>query len=101
MSDEKQTDFDLIIVGSGAAGMAAALYAGRYQLKVLVIGKEFGGETTLAGKIENYPGHQAIDGFELMSVMKNQAVSLGVEVLDDEVLEINTQNHCFKVKTLS
>ncbi len=89
--------YDLIIIGSGAAGLGAALYSGRYRIKTLVIGKEFGGETAKAGTIENYPGVQAIDGYELMGVMKSQTKSLGVETLDDDVTEIKHQEHCFEV----
>ena len=48
--------YDLIIVGSGAAGLAAGLYAGRYKLKTLVVEGEFGGETSKAGLVANYPG---------------------------------------------
>ena len=86
---------DLIIIGSGAAGLGAALYSGRYRMKTLVIGKEFGGETAKAGTIENYPGIQAIDGYELMEAMKQQAKNLSVETLDEEVTEIKLQEHCF------
>lgn len=89
--------YDLIIIGSGAAGLGAALYSGRYRIKTLVIGKEFGGETSKAGTIENYPGVKAVDGFELMEVMKGQTKSLGVETLDEEVTEIKRQKHCFEV----
>ena len=89
--------YDLIIIGSGAAGLGAALYSGRYRLKTLVIGKEFGGETAKAGTIENYPGIQATDGYELMKVMKQQAKNLGVESLDAEVTEAKREEHCFEV----
>ena len=44
-------NYDIIIIGSGAAGLSAALYAGRYRTKVLVIAKEFGGETASAGSL--------------------------------------------------
>ena len=64
--------YDLIIIGSGAAGLGAALYSGRYRLKTLVLGKEFGGETAKAGTIENYPGAPAVDGYELMNVMNSK-----------------------------
>jgi thioredoxin reductase (NADPH) len=92
-------NYDIIIIGSGAAGLGAALYAGRYRMKVLVVSKEFGGETASAGKIENYPGVPAIDGYELMGVMKKQAKDLGVQFVDSEVTAINRQEHCFEVKT--
>lgn len=91
------TTYDLIIIGSGAAGFGAAIYSGRYRMKVLVIGKEFGGETAKAGAIENYPGFQSIDGFELMDAMKKQAKGLEVKTLDSEVTSINRQEHCFEI----
>ncbi|MCI0557208.1 MAG: NAD(P)/FAD-dependent oxidoreductase [Nitrososphaera sp.] len=89
--------YDLIIIGSGAAGLGAALYSGRYRMKVLVVGKEFGGETAQAGTIENYPGVPAVDGYELMSVMKKQATALDVEFVSDEATDVARQEHCFEV----
>ncbi|MBI2038038.1 MAG: FAD-dependent oxidoreductase [Candidatus Magasanikbacteria bacterium] len=89
--------YDLIIIGSGAAGLSAAVYAGRYRMRALVIGKEFGGETTKAGAIENYPGVQSIDGYELMNLMKQQSEKLNVEMLDAEVTSITRQGHCFSI----
>lgn len=65
--------YDLVIIGSGAAGLSAGIYAGRYRVRALVIGKEFGGETAKAGAVENYPGFQSVDGDELMDLMKQQA----------------------------
>lgn len=92
-------NYDIIIIGSGAAGLSAALYAGRYRTKTLVIAKEFGGETASAGSIENYPGVPAIDGYDLMTLMKKQTSALGVEVISDEVTAIAKQEHCFEVTT--
>ncbi len=89
--------YDLIIIGGGAAGYGAAIYGGRYRLKVLVISKEFGGETASAGTIENYPGIPSIGGFELMETMKKQAENLGVEMLEAEGIDIKKQEHCFRV----
>lgn len=91
--------YDLVIIGSGAAGLGAALYAGRYRMKTLVLGKEFGGETAKAGVIENYPGAPAVDGYELMGVMKKQAAALGVEFADAEATSVARQEHCFEVRT--
>ncbi len=90
-------NYDLVIIGSGAAGLAAAIYTGRYRMKALVIGKEFGGETAKAGTIENYPGVASIDGFELMEAMKKQAKALKVEVIDGEALAVKREGHCFEV----
>ena len=93
----KSMQYDLAIIGSGAAGLGAALYAGRYRMKVLVVGKEFGGETAKAGMIENYPGVPAVDGYELMGVMKKQAAALGVEFINAEATGATRQEHCFEV----
>lgn len=91
--------YDLVIIGSGAAGLSAALYAGRYRMKTLIIGKEFGGETAKAGVIENYPGVPAIDGFELMMLMKKQVTDLGIELVSAEVTNVSRESHCFEVRT--
>ncbi len=80
--------YDLIIIGSGAAGLSAAIYAGRYLMKVLVINGEFGGETAKAGVIWNYPGAKGIDGYELMEVMKGQAADVNTEFVDGKVTEL-------------
>ncbi|MBI2453051.1 MAG: FAD-dependent oxidoreductase, partial [Parcubacteria group bacterium] len=91
--------YDLIVIGSGAAGLAAALYAGRYKMKTLVIGKDFGGETSTAGKIENYPGVSSIDGYDLMNIMKSQVAGLGTKLVDARVEKIKNQDSFFKVYT--
>lgn len=77
--------FDLIIIGSGPAGLTASIYASRYKLSNLVIGKVLGGELSLAHKVENYPGFVSISGVELAEKWKKQAESLGGEVLLKEV----------------
>ena len=91
--------YDLIVVGSGAAGLAAALYAGRYKMNTLVITGEFGGETSTAGSIENYPGVKAIDGYDLMKIMKEQAKEYGAELKDGKVVGIEKMGEGWKVKT--
>ena len=60
------TIYDVLIAGQGAAGYAAAMYAARYQMRPVVLGAVFGGETATGGLIENYPGYPEIDGLELM-----------------------------------
>ncbi|HYE22712.1 MAG TPA: FAD-dependent oxidoreductase [Verrucomicrobiae bacterium] len=91
--------YDLIIIGTGAAGLASAVYAGRYKIKTLVVGKEFGGETSTAWTIWNYPGIKEIDGFELMTKMKEQAQSHGAEIIEGNVVKVQKMGHCFSVFT--
>lgn len=80
--------YDLIIIGSGVAGMTAGIYASRREMKTLIIGKELGGQLILASDIENYPGFETITSFDLINRIKQQTVKLGVEFKDDEVKEI-------------
>jgi len=91
--------YDIIIIGSGAAGLSAALYAGRYKMKVFVIGEDFGGATSKAWTIWNYPGVKAIDGFDLMKIMKEQAENVGVKVISDTVTKVTKEASCFLVST--
>jgi len=89
--------YDLIIVGSGPAGLSASIYAGRSLMKTLVIGEESGGEAGRAGVIWNYPGFKNIDGYELTILMKEQAKDMGVKFYDEKVSEIKKDDEGFKV----
>jgi len=91
--------YDLIVIGSGAAGLSAALYAGRYRISTLVIKGEFGGETSTAGSIENYPGVKAIDGYDLMKIMKEQVEVTGAEIKEGKAIGIERRGECWKVMT--
>lgn len=83
-----------MIVGSGMAGLSAGLYAGRYELSPLVIGEIFGGATSSAWTIENYPGFLKIDGYDLMTKVKEQVESLGGRIKNDKVEKIEeTDGH--------
>ncbi len=88
---------DTVIIGGGATAYAAAIYARRYNMQVLVIQEEFGGETALAGPIENDPGFKAIDGLELMQNMQDQATALGAVVIDGKAELTTNEYHCFKI----
>ena len=87
--------YDVVIIGQGASAFGAALYSARYQMKTLVIGDEFGGETATGSIIENYPGFSHIDGFDLMLAMKKQVEDLDVEIITDEVTDIQNDGNCF------
>ena len=88
--------YNTIIIGSGPAGMAAALYLQRSGLKTLIIDKDApGGQMLKTDKIENYLGFKSISGFELAAKMNNQ---LEVDKAFGEVTEITKDNY-FTVKT--
>lgn len=93
--------YDLIIVGSGPAGLAASIYASRYKLSNLVIGKVLGGMMTLAHKVENYPGFVSISGLKLGQKMGKHVKALGAEILTDGVGRIQKTEAGFKVMTES
>ena len=80
--------YDFVVIGSGAAGYTAALYAVRYKMKTLVIGNQEGGQSALAHDIENYPGFISIKGPDLMKKFKECAIEYGTETKMDEVKEL-------------
>lgn len=86
---------DLLIAGQGAAGFSAGLYAARYQMSTAIIGEEFGGETAIGGLIENYPGNNDIDGFDLMLEFKNQVTNLDVPIIEQNLKSITKKNESF------
>ena len=90
---------DALIIGQGAVAFAAALYAARYQMKTIVIGETFGGETATGGLIENYPGYPEIDGYDLMLKFREQAEKYAVSVVNDKVESIDRTTHCFEAGT--
>lgn len=90
--------YDLIIVGAGPAGLTAAIYAARYNLNALVIGKLPGGVANEAFKVCNFPGQNEIPGVKLMMGMMGHMKELGVELKMEEVTDISRED-IFKVAT--
>jgi thioredoxin reductase (NADPH) len=92
---------NLIIIGSGPAGLTAGIYAGRAQLSPLLItGSALGGQMAFTDRIENYPGFpEAISGQELTQLMQKQAERFGTRVEMDEVTGLDFSVYPFKVKT--
>ena len=82
--------YDLLIIGSGPAGLAAAIYARRARLKAAVIEKEMvsGGQVLTTYEVDNYPGLPGMGGFELGTKFREHADGLGAEFIEDEVKEI-------------
>src|SRR3990167_3399625 len=89
--------YDTIIAGSGAAGLSAAIYSGRYLMKTLVVRGKFGGETATAGQIWNYPGAPGVDGYDLMKNFEKQAKDNGVEIINGKVTSAKNVDGCFSV----
>lgn len=94
-----QATYDVLIVGQGAAAYAAAMYSARYQMKPIVFGATFGGETATGGLIENYPGYPEIDGFDLMMNFRKQAEKYEVPIVNEDVVSVRRSEDCFEVTT--
>src|SRR5260221_841663 len=91
----------VVIIGSGPAGLTAALYMARANLSPVVIaGPQFGGQVALTHEIENYPGFAGGTGPDLIAVMQEQAERFGARIDMDVVLSVDlTHGSPFKVKT--
>lgn len=92
---------NVFILGSGPAGLTAALYAARAQLDPVVIeGREPGGQLTTTDAVENYPGFpDGVQGPELTSLFRKQAHRFGVESHTQEVAKVNFLERPFKIWT--
>lgn len=103
--------YDLVIIGSGPAGLAAAIYARRARLNAVVLEKEMisGGQVLTTEEVDNYPGFPGINGFALGTKFREHADALGVVFAVDEVVklsdfgdwkEIEGREKTYKTKTV-
>jgi thioredoxin reductase (NADPH) len=94
------SDRRVIIIGSGPAGLTAALYTARANLKPLVIeGLEAGGQLMLTTMVENWPGHQdGVMGPDLMAAMRAQAIRFGAEIIQGNVETVDLSVRPFSIK---
>lgn len=97
MSDEI---FDVIIAGSGPAGLTAAIYCARGNLNVLVVsGVEAGGQLIWTTDVEDYPGFpEGVQGPDLMKLFRKQAERLGAKFTDSDITEVDLKKRPFSVK---
>lgn len=92
--------YDVIIIGHGPAGLSAAIFASRAQIKTLVVGRHTESQLSYAKNIQNYFGFpEGIDGDALLAHGLRQAVSCGAEIVEGEVVDCSKKNKTFIVKT--
>jgi thioredoxin reductase (NADPH) len=95
--------YDVIILGSGPAGLTAAIYTSRAKLKTLLLaGVQWGGQLMLTTEVENFPGFKdGILGPELVDQMWKQAERFGTEILFEDASIVDFSSKPFKVSTIS
>lgn len=89
---KKEEACDFFVVGGGPTGIAAAIYAGRFLLKTIVVGKDIGGLIVKTHIVENYPGFSSISGQGLMDAFLQHAASMHIPVIEDEIVQITRRD---------
>lgn len=91
--------YDIIIIGSGPAGLSAAIYAARTGLSFAVVEKEYQGtgQIALTERVDNYPGAYGTDGFSLGESFREHAEALGTEFIEAEAAEIVPGNGFYRI----
>ena len=91
--------YDVIIIGSGPAGLSAAIYAQRAKLATLVLEKEMmsGGQVLNTYEVDNYPGLPGINGYDMGMKFRSHADSLGAEFATDEVIRLEVDGEIRRV----
>jgi thioredoxin reductase (NADPH) len=91
----------LAIIGSGPAGLTAAIYGARADLDpVVFMGSKYGGQLMVTSEVENFPGFpDPVLGPDLMERMKSQAERLGAKLIQDDVVKVNFKTYPFEVYT--
>jgi thioredoxin reductase (NADPH) len=100
-SKSESQHYKVLILGSGPAGLSAALYAARADLRPLVLtGLQLGGQVSLTNTIENYPGFpDGVGGTELGELFQKQAERFGAQVEFDSAQSVDLSVHPFRLKT--
>ena len=97
----KQNPRKLVIVGSGPAGLTAAIYGARADLEPMVfMGSKYGGQLMVTSEVENFPGFpDPVLGPDLMERMRSQAERLGAELVQEDVVKVNFKTYPFEISS--
>jgi len=100
MTNNINKNYDVVILGSGPAGLTAGIYASRAKLKTLILdGPQPGGQLMTTTAVENWPGEESIQGPDLMMKMRGQAEKCGAEFLMESVIKTDLQSSEFTFET--
>lgn len=96
-----ETVYDVVIIGGGPAGLSAAQYAARSNLRTIVVDKSAtAGALAFTSRIENYPGlPRSISGKELLDIFREQAISFGAEYVEEQVTGVRLDSEIKEVHT--
>lgn len=93
--------YDVVIVGAGPAGLTAAVYCARKQMRTVVVSEDIGGQATWSWNIENYMGFSMITGEDLMHKFEEQVRAFRIAVELDAIRSIRKEENTFLVQTAS
>ena len=96
----KSNNYDVVILGTGPAGLQAAIHAARKKVSVLVLGKETK-SSLFHAHVENFCCLFNVSGEDMLNVGRQQAINFGSEMLEEDVLEINSNGSVFRIVTES
>jgi thioredoxin reductase (NADPH) len=100
MSEIKDSNIhDIVIVGGGVAALSCALYSGRYKMSTVMFTDSYGGVTSTAHTIWNYPGFLEITGMDLISKMVEQINNLSIPIKYEKVMDIKKEKDFFIINT--
>ena len=91
--------YDLIVLGGGPTAIGCAIYAARFAMDVLVVGKTFGGLIATTHIVENYPAITSISGQGLMDMFKDHMDSLSIPYISDQIRSINKVDDYFELRS--
>ncbi len=91
--------YDLIILGGGPSALGCAIYAARFAMDILVVGKIYGGLIATTHVVENYPGITSVSGSQLMEMFLDHINSLKIPYVTDEIRSINKEENHFLLKS--